>query len=89
MHKLRMLVKINYFNLIEIKFQFAKYFLDGMIGRLTWGKIMKPQLEDRTIYFKLNESVTHLSGLSKAQYAEIGYNPIRNEFELVCVYITC
>lgn len=66
----------------EIKFQFAKYFLDGTIGRLTWGTIKKPQLEDRTVHFKLNESVTHLSALSKAQYAEIGYNPIRDEFEL-------
>lgn len=68
----------------EIKLQFAKYFLDGVIGKLTWGTIKKPRLEDRTVHFKLNESVTHLSGLSKAQYAEIGFNPIRDEFELVC-----
>lgn len=61
--------------------------MDGTIGRLTWGTIKKPQLEDRTVHFKLNESVTHLSGLSKAQYAEIGYNPIRDEFELVCLVL--
>ncbi|XP_025408927.1 transcriptional adapter 2B-like [Sipha flava] len=66
----------------EIKLQFAKYFLDGIIGKLTWGTIKKPRLEDRTVHFKLNESITHLSGLSKAQYAEIGFNPIRDEFEL-------
>lgn len=63
--------------------------MDGTIGRLTWGTIKKPQLEDRTVHFKLNESFTHLSGLSKAQYAEIGYNPIRDEFELVCMHYVC
>lgn len=59
--------------------------MDGTIGRQTWGTIKKPQLEDRTVHFKQNESVIHLSGLSKAQYAEIGFNPVRDEFELVCV----
>lgn len=67
----------------EIKLQFAKYFLDGAIGKLAWGTIKKPQLEDRTIHFNLNESFVHLSGLSKIHYAEIGFNPIRDEFELV------
>lgn len=61
--------------------------MDGVIGDLTWGKIKKPQLEDRTISFKPNESVIHLSGLSKVQYAEIGFNPIRDEFELVCTFM--
>lgn len=63
--------------------QFAKYFLDGTIGKVTWNSIKKPQLEDRTTHFKLNESITYLSGLSKVQHAEIGFNPIRDEFELV------
>ncbi|XP_050426042.1 transcriptional adapter 2B-like [Adelges cooleyi] len=66
----------------EIKMQFAKQFLDGPIGRQTWNTINKPKLEDRTVHFKVNQTVTHLSALSKAQYAEIGYNPIRDEFEL-------
>lgn len=79
---------IFFFNIYkkEIKLQFAKYFLDGTIGKLTWGTIKKPQLEDRTVHYKLNDSVTNLSGLSKAQYAEIGFNPIRDEFELVCLH---
>lgn len=59
--------------------------MDGTIGKLTWGTIQKPQLEDRTVNFKPNESIIHLSGLSKAQYAEIGYNPARDEFELVYI----
>lgn len=57
--------------------------MDGVIGKLTWGVIKKPQLEDRTAHFNVNESILHLSGLSKVQYAEIGYNPTRDEFELV------
>lgn len=59
--------------------------MDGPIGKHTWGTIKKPQLEDRTVNFKLKESVLHLSGLSKAQHAEIGFNPVRDEFELVCI----
>lgn len=59
--------------------------MGGTIGKLTWGTIQKPQLEDRTANFKPNESITHLSGLSKAQYAEIGFNPARDEFELVYI----
>lgn len=61
--------------------------MDGTVGRLIWSDIVKPQLEDRTVHFKLNETFTHLSGLSKAQYAEIGFNPTRNEFELVCIHL--
>jgi hypothetical protein len=66
----------------EIKLQFSKYFLDGPIGKLVWETIKKPQLEDRTSHFPIDEPIIRLSGLSKAQYAEIGYNPIRDEFEL-------
>lgn len=87
------LVKNNiYFicnTIIEIKLQFAKYFLDGSIGSLTWGSVKKPQLEDYTAHFKTDETITQLSGLSKLQYAEIGYNPIRDEFELVCMNFYC
>lgn len=59
--------------------------MDGTIGKATWSTIKKPQLEDRTVDFKVAEAVPHLSGLSKAQYAEIGFNPTRDEFELVCI----
>lgn len=65
--------------------QFAKLFLDGSIGIPTWATIKKPQLEDRTVDFKPHEMVTHLSGVTKSQYVEIGFNPIRDEFELVCM----
>lgn len=59
--------------------------MDGTIGRLTWATVKKPQLEDRTRHFKMTEIVPNLSALSKLQYAEIGFNPTRDEFELVCV----
>jgi len=59
--------------------------LDGTIGKLTWGTMKRPQLEDFTVNFEVNDPIPHLSGLSKAQYAEIGFNPTRDEFELVCM----
>lgn len=73
--------------MLEVKSQYAKYFLDDAIGKHTWGAIKKPQLEDRTAHFKSNETITHLSGLSKVHYGEIGFNPIRDEFELVLIII--
>lgn len=75
------------FKLLEIKSKYIKYFVDGTIGQLTWGAVKRPQLEDRTINFKSKESCTDLSTLTKKQNDQIGFNPMRNEFELVCIVI--
>lgn len=87
-----MLIKNVYLlniKIVEIKTLFAKYFLDGTIGKNTWDTVKKPQLEDYTAHFETNESYITLCGLSKMQYAELGYNPIRDEFELVCINFNC
>lgn len=83
-----MLIKNVYLltiKIVEIKSLFAKYFLDGSIGKHTWNTVKKPELDDYTAHFEKKESSINLCGLSKVQYAELGYNPIRDEFELVCM----